>query len=311
MAQREQVSSVPGAGVIAAAGTRQRSRLRRLSWRPTFDLWLIAALPAVITLVLVFVLPLFYMASYSLHRRTGPARVGKELTLHNYERFISDPFYLGILLETFWLGLIVVSICVALAYPAAYFLSRTTTRWRGTLIFLVVSPLLVSLVVRNLGFLPVLGESGLVNWALTSIRLINEPLRLNNNFTGVVIGLTHAMLPFMIVTLITVLQRIGPELEEAAINLGAGPIRVFWSVILPLSRPGLVAGYLVVFTLATSAYTTPAMLGGKRVLVMPTFIEQQIRSVLDYAFGATAAVVLLITTGMLTALALRGQGKEQ
>lgn len=275
-----------------------------------FDIWSLAVLPATITLLLVFGLPLFYLGLFSLHRTTGLAQVGTEFTLDNYHKFISDPFYLGVLFDTFWLGFLVVSICVVLSYPVAYFIARTSGRWRGLLIFLVIAPLLVSVVIRNLGLLPVLGESGLVNWALRALALIDEPLRLSNNFTGVVIGLVHALLPFMIVMLTTVIQRIGVEMEEAAVNLGANPWQVFRYVIWPLSRPGLTAGYLIVFTLAISAYTTPAMLGGKRVLVMATFIEQQIRSLLDYAFGATAAVILLASTCVLTVLSVRGEARD-
>lgn len=269
------------------------------------DPWLIALIPAIFALVLTFVLPLAYLAANSLHHSTGPGQVGAEFTLDNYYKFFGDRFYLQILLETFWLGAIVVSICAVLAYPVAYLIARISGRWRGILIFLVVAPLLISVVVRNLGFYPVLGDSGMINWLLLALGLITESLRLNNNFTGVVIGMVHALLPFMIIMLTTVIQKIDPELEEAAIGLGAGTVQTFWYVLWPLSRAGLLAGYLVVFTLAVSAYTTPAMMGGHRVLVMSTFVEQQMRSVLDYAFGATAAVVLVAGASALMLLSLR------
>jgi len=273
------------------------------------DPWLFAIGPALLALVLVFVLPLAYLASNSLHPSADLGQVGPELTLANYRKFVGDPFYLGILLDTFLLGGAVVTICAVLGYPVAYLIARTSSRWRALLVFLVVAPLLVSLVVRNLGFFPVLGDNGMVNWVLRSLGLTSEPVQLANNFTGVVIGLVHALLPFMILMLTTVIQRIDPEIEEAATNLGAGPVQSFVRVLWPLSRPGFLAGYLVVFTLAISAYTTPAMLGGKRVLVMSTFIDQQVRSVLDYAFGATAAVVLMAGACALTLLSLRGEAQ--
>ncbi len=112
-----------------------------------------------------------------------------------------------------------------------------------------------------------------------------------------VIGLVHALLPFMILTLTTVIQRIEPELEEAAARLGAGPIRTFFHVLLPLSLPGVIGGSLLVFTMAIAAYTTPVIMGGNRVMVMATFIGQQFRTVLDYALGATAAAVLMLLAG--------------
>jgi putative spermidine/putrescine transport system permease protein len=206
---------------------------------------------------------------------------------------------------TFALGLLVVGCCLLIGYPVAYYLARTTSRWRGMALFLVISPLLVSAVVRNIGWFPLLGQSGVVNWVLISTGIVQAPIRLVSNFTGVVIGLVHALLPFMILTLTTVIQGIEPDLEEAAANLGAGPFRVFVRVILPLSIPGVIAGSLLVFTMAISAYTTPAILGGNRVLVMATYIAQQFRTVLDYPAGATAAALLLLFAALLTVLALR------
>jgi len=267
-------------------------------------------LPAMVALLVVFWIPTFQLATNSFHRNAGLAQVGDAWTLENYVKFLSDPFYYGILLETFGLGFVVVCICIVIAYPTAYFLARTKTRWRGLLVFLVISPLLISVVIRNLGWLPILGSSGLVNWLLMSAGLLSSPVQLINNYTGVVIGLVHALAPFMIISLMTVIQRIEPELEEASINLGASPFETFWRVVFPMSRPGLLAGVLLVFTVVLSAFTTPAMMGGNRVLVMSTYISQQIRTALNYPFGAMAAVVLMLVTGGLTVVALRYQGEE-
>lgn len=272
--------------------------------------WSWFILPIVVFLTLFFLLPVINLAELSLRLHTGPGSVGDTFTLANYGRFLSDPFYLGVLFDTMLIGLVVVSICLVLAYPVAYVLARTKSRFRGALIFIVIAPLLISTVVRNLGWFPILGGSGLVNWALMSVGIVTEPLRLMNNTTGVIIALTHTFLPFMILALVTVIQKIGVELEEAARNLGAGPIETFFRVILPLSRPGLLAGYLIVFTSVISAFTTPAMMGGRRVLVMSTLIEQQMRSVLNYAVGATAAVLLMAMAAALTIASLR-QSEEQ
>lgn len=277
---------------------------RRLGWGGFI-------LPALFVLVIVFVLPIGQLAMNSFHRNAGMGIVDPVWTLQNYVKFLSDPFYYGILVETFGLGIIVVSICMVIGYPTAYFLARTRSRWRGALIFLVVSPLLISVVIRNLGWLPVLGSSGLVNWALISTGVLASPVQLINNYTGVVIGLVHALSPFMILSLMTVIQRIEPEIEEASINLGASPFETFWRVVLPLSRPGLLAGYLLVFTVVLSAFTTPGMMGGNRVLVMSVYISQQIRTVLNYPFGAMAAVVLMMVTAALTIVALKLPGERK
>jgi len=269
-------------------------------------------LPALATLAFVFVAPICILIVLSFYQMTGPAVVGDEASLDNYVRFFSDVFYLRILLNTFFLGGMVVLFCLIIGYPVSYYLARSKSRWRGFLLFLVVSPLLVSAVVRNIGWFPILSNGGLVNWLLLKFSIINQPIPLISNFTGVIIGLVHALLPFMILTLTTVIQRIEPELEDAAASLGAGPVTVFTHVLLPLSVPGAVGGSLLVFTMAIAAFTTPVIMGGNRVLVMATYIGQQFRTVLDYAVGATAAAILLVFVGLLTVIASKsGAGKAE
>lgn len=282
----------------------ERSAVSQPARRRT-DIWLWILLPAIAVFAVIFVAPLADLILLSFHSMSGPAQVGTAYTLANYRAFVTDPFYLEVLLRTFWLGLVVAASCLVIGYPVAYYLARTASRWRGMALFLVISPLLVSAIVRNIGWFPLLSQSGLVNWALGKLGLIGAPLPLINNFTGVAIGLVHALLPFMILTLMTVIQRVEGDLEEAAANLGAGPLEVFWRVLLPLSLPGIVAGSLLVFTMAISAYTTPAILGGNRVLVMATYIAQQFRTVLDYPAGGTAAALLLVFAALLTLLALQ------
>jgi len=268
-------------------------------------------IPSLLLLLIVFVFPIAQLALNSLHLKAGPGIIDPAWTLDNYVKFLSDPFYYGILVETFILGFIVVSICLAIGFPVAYFLARTHSRWRGALIFVVVSPLLISVVIRNLGWLPVLGSSGVINWLLLSLGILKEPVQLINNYIGVVVGLTHALSPFMILSLMTVIQRIEPEIEEASINLGASPFETFWRIVVPLSRPGVLAGYLLVFTVVLSAFTTPGMMGGNRVLVMSTYIGQQIRTALNYPFAAMAAVILMLVTTLITVLALKLPGSKQ
>jgi putative spermidine/putrescine transport system permease protein len=286
--------------------TMDLERLER-SERPVrqADPWLWIMLPTLAVFGLIFAAPLADLILLSFHQMSGPAQVDAAFTLANYRAFVTDPFYLEMLLRTCGLGLLVAFSCLVIGYPVAYYLARTPSRWRGFALFLVISPLLVSAIVRNIGWFPLLSQSGAVNWVLLKLGLIAAPLSLINNFTGVVIGLVHALLPFMILTLTTVIQRIEGDLEEAAANLGAGPLQTFWRVLLPLSLPGIVSGSLLVFAMAISAYTTPAILGGNRVLVMATYIAQQFRTVLNYPAGGTAAALLLIFAAVLTVLALQ------
>jgi putative spermidine/putrescine transport system permease protein len=267
--------------------------------------WMLLSTPMLLTLALVFAAPIGSLIATSFFSMTGPAQVGTEFSLENYSNFITDRFYYRIILNTFWLGAVVVLCCLIVGYPVSYFLARTKSRWRGLLLFLVVAPLLVSAVVRNIGWFPILSNSGLINRLLLSSGVITQPLALISNLTGVIIGLVHALLPCMILTLTTTIQRIEPELEEAAASLGAGPVRTFTKVMLPLSLPGIIGGSLLVFTMAIAAYTTPVIMGGNKVLLMSTFIGQQFRTVLDYPLGATSAAVLMLLAGLLSILALK------
>lgn len=269
------------------------------------DSWYLALLPGLGVLLIVFGLPIFDLAFTSLHTMTGPAQIGNEFTFTNYTAFVGDPFYAAIMLRTIWLGFLVVVCCLLIAFPVAYLLARTSANWRGPVLLVVTSCMLVSSVVRNLGWFPILGESGLVNWLLLSIGLLHTPLQLVGHFSGVVIGLVHTQLPIMILTLTAVIQRIEPDLEEAARNLGASPFETLWRVVLPLSLPGIVAGSLLGFTLSISAFTTPSILGGNSVLIMAIYVAQQFQTVLNYPAGASAAILVLVTAAILTLIALR------
>jgi putative spermidine/putrescine transport system permease protein len=272
--------------------------------------WLLV--PALLMLVLVFLLPTIMLAARSLHASMGPGQESAQLQLTNYTAFLSDPFYWHLLGNTSLLGALVSGVSLALALPLSYFLARTRSRWRSPLLLIVIAPMLVSVVIRNLGWLTILGNQGLINWLLIHSGATQAPVPLINNLTGVVIGLVHALLPFMILTLTTVLQRIDPALEEASISLGVPPLMTFWRVVVPLALPGIVAGCLLVFGLTISAYTTPALMGGGRIVVMATYIQQQISTLLDYARGATASVILVVWVCALSIISMRlGKTGEQ
>ena len=262
-------------------------------------------LPALTALCALFIAPIGVLGIVSFYQMAGPGTVGDVASLENYQNFLSDSFYLRIIGNTFLLGGLVVFFCLLIGYPVSYALARSHSSWRGFLLFLVVSPLLVSSVVRSIGWFPILSNEGLINWSLMKIGLISTPLPLISNFTGIVIGLVNASLPFMILTLVTVIQRIGFDLEEAAASLGASPMNVFFRVVVPLSVPGAAGGALIVFSMAIAAYTTPVIMGGNRTLLMATFIAQQFRTVLDYALGATTAVILLVLVTALSLVAAR------
>jgi len=283
-------------------------RRPRTTEAPRFPIeinWNRLALPGVCLLVAGFVAPLLLLALYSVFRDGANGQVVGAASLANYAAILSDPFYLRVLRDTVLLGLAVTVACACLGYPLAYFLVRTNSRWRPALMFLMITPLLISSVIRNIGWIPILGDHGALNTLLLMIGLTHSPIALMNNFTGVVIALVHALLPYMTLLLMTVIRAIGSDIEEAARNLGASPWRSFWKVVFPLSRRGLAAGCALVFTITVSSYTTPTIMGGGRVLVMATFIAQQIQTVMHYAFGSAFAIVLFLVAVGLSTLASR------
>jgi putative spermidine/putrescine transport system permease protein len=265
--------------------------------------WAWSSIPGLALMLVGFVLPTAVLGFYSVLRDGSNGQLIFRFTAENYVRILSDPMSLGVLQDTLLLSLLVTTICACIGYPHAYFLARVRSRWRSALIFLTIAPLMVSSVIRNIGWIPILGDYGAINTLLMRLHVTDSPLILMNNLTGVVIGLVHTMLPFMTLMLMNVIQRIDVDLEEAAQNLGASRWHCFESVVLPLSLRGLGAGCLLVFTITASSYATPLILGGGRVLVMATFISQQIQAVLRYAFGSALTIVLFATALGLTVLA--------
>ncbi|MFD1380292.1 ABC transporter permease [Fodinicurvata halophila] len=221
--------------------------------------------PSILLLIAVFVLPLVLLFPTSLHPYIPGQGIGDAWTLENYVAILTDPFYLEIIARTLGLGLFVVVATLVVGYPLAYFLARTRSALRPWLIILVVFPLLLNLVVRSFGWIVLLSNYGLVNETLAWIGLIEEPLQLMFNFTGLIIGLSHIFLPFMVLVLIGTIQGIPQEVEDAAYTLGASKLTVLRKVTLPLSVPGILSGAILVFVLTISALVTPRLLGGRPI----------------------------------------------
>jgi putative spermidine/putrescine transport system permease protein len=186
-----------------------------------------------------------------------------------------------------------------IGYPLAYFLARSRSPWRHWLTILVVFPLLLNLVVRTFGWMTLLANRGLINLALQGLGWIEQPLRLMFNFTGLLIGLTHIFLPFMVLVLIGVIQNIDRDLEDAAKVLGANWGTTFAKVTLPLSLPGIVSGSILVFVLTISALVTPRLLGGPTYKVMSTLIYDQFLQLLDWPAGSAMALMLTLIVLLL------------
>ncbi len=227
-------------------------------------------------------------------------------TLANYKKIVADSYYPGIFYTTFKLSLIATIVSFLVGYPIAYYIVNIvkSRRTRRLCYLLVIMPLFTSNIVRSFGWLILLGRQGLVNQALVALGIADRPVAILFTETAIVIGLAYILVPFMVLTISSVLQTIDRSLVEASLDLGSSRIATFFHVTLPLSLPGVIAGSLIVFTLAVSAYVVPAIMSGGRVVVMAMPIFDNYATLFDFNFGAALAIGLLVITLILIALYL-------
>ncbi len=262
---------------------------------------LILIVPLVVSLLL-FAIPQYFFISTSFHQNLGYGRVSEVLTLANYQRIFTDSLYLAALGRTLALSAITAGICLVLGFPVAYVLARSQSKWVSLLLGLLVAATFITPVVKDLGLIILLSQGGLVNATLGALGLISAPVRWLGSEAGVVIGLAHYTLPLIVLMLHTVIQTVPRSLEDAAHAHGASRLRVFYGVIIPIIMPGMVAAALMVFNLAAGAFTTPALLGGGRVLTFPILIQRTVILDVDYPFAAALSSILLLFVFALNVL---------
>jgi len=260
--------------------------------------------PALLLFGGFFVLPLAVVLLTSVLTGNPVYDPAVGFTLRHYQRLVGDDYYFEVLVTTLRLGLYTTIAALLIGYPLAHQLARLRDPlWRTLLLMAVLSPMLTGIVVRTYAWMTLLSNKGIVNEALRTAGLIEQPLPLMYNEFGTVVALVHIYVPFMVLTLTGVIGRIDPRLEEAARSLGASKLRGFLEVTLPLSLPGIVAGSLLVFALAISAYVTPILMGGFEIITLPILIYQQISgSSFNLGFAGALAMVLLAVSLLLVAL---------
>jgi putative spermidine/putrescine transport system permease protein len=228
-------------------------------------------------------------------------RYQTDVTFQAYHEFFRDPFYYHIIGQSFLVGITCTAICLLLGYPTAYALTKIRRPYLLLISYvLVFSPLLTSIVVRAYGWLVLLSDSGITNWVLLRLHIVDSPVRLIFNFTGVVLGLVHFLLPFTVFPILSVLVRLDPALREAAADLGANRVQTFLHVTAKLSFPGVFAATQLTFLLAINAFVTPQLLGGGRVVVLPQQIYQNI-TVLNVPMASVQSLFLIALTCAIAA----------
>lgn len=243
-------------------------------------------------------LPNLLLVVASFLERGGDEFVALILTLDNYRRLF-DPLYLGVLLDSLWLAAITTLLCLWVGYPFAYLLTRMPARWRPLLLLLVIVPFWTSSLVRTYAMVILLQTNGWLNQLLLELGWIAEPLELLYTEPAVIAGMLYALLPFMILPLYAVLEKLDRRLIEAARDLGAGRVTIFRRIILPLTLPGIVAGCLLTFLPGLGMFYVADLLGGARAMLVGNLIRDQFLSARDWPFGAAASVLLTVLMGFL------------
>lgn len=259
--------------------------------------WLMVGIP-VLFLLAFFVAPNALLLTASAFKSEAQV-LTNELTTENYLFIFGRALYRRAIYRTFWIGGSVGALVVLLAYPVAFFLTRTTSRWKGPLIALILAPLLASVVVRTYGWWVLLNREGAINTALQATGLTSQPADMLPSSGAIIVGLTHALLPYGVLTIMGVLSGLNPSLERAAMSLGASRLRTFAEVTLPLSMAGVAAAFLLAFSLAISAYATPAILGGPATETLATLIYKFMVSLVDWSIGSALGTVLIAVSLLL------------
>jgi putative spermidine/putrescine transport system permease protein len=250
--------------------------------------------PAVVFFLVFFILPVGNMILFSFFQQDGSGALSGSPTLSNYARLLSVDLYRKVVFTTVRVSLFTTIGAMILAYPVAMVMVRGQAMVSRILAIIVIAPLLVNVVIRTYGWRVILSNSnnGVLNWMMLQLGL--EPVRILYTEWAIVIGSIHVFLPLMVLPLAASLGKIDPAVEEAARTLGGSAWATFRRVTLPLSIPGLAVGSTLVFSLTSSSFVTPALLGGNFAKMLGTLVEEQIMSVFDWPFGAAIASVLVV-----------------
>jgi len=254
------------------------------------------AFPASLVVLIIILTPLLLMFSYSFRPYDAVTLIKEGFTLENYTYFFNDAYYRKVFLTTVSVAAVCTGLALILGFPVAYFLAKTQSKHKSLLIILLVFPLMVGNVVRAAGWMIVLGNAGFVNATLAWLGLIGEPLKLLYTPLAVIIGTTAVVLPYMILTLQSVLEGIDFSVQEAAQNLGANALTTFWRILMPIAAPGIAAGTMLVFILCMNAYATPVLLGGSGITMMAPTLYGQIAKASNWPFGSAMALILVVAT---------------
>ncbi len=249
--------------------------------------------PGFIFLILFFFSPLIFVFLESFKGADGGVTIGRYLDV------LTDRQFQHVFVRTLKMALIITPIAVALGYPSAYLMTKLPPGKKSILMSLVILPLMTSPVARTYAWIVILGKYGIINKTLTSLGILKEPVRLMYTEGAIIVGLLQLFLPLMVLTLVSAMENVSDEVEEAALSLGSGKIGSFFRVMVPLSFDGLIMGVTLVFTGCITAYVTPAILGGAKVLTLSTLMRQEALVLMNWEAATVIAVIMILTTLVL------------
>ncbi|MGJ7520185.1 ABC transporter permease [Variovorax sp. LT1P1] len=248
------------------------------------------ATPLAAFFVLFFLAPLLLLVVISFYATPELKSFGFD----QYVKIATDGFTLPVLFDTLWLGLQTTLLCLLLGYALAWCYVRSPGSLQKLLMLAILMPLLTSVVVRTFAWVVILGRQGIVNSVLAEFGWIDAPLKLLYTRGGLIVTLANVQLPLMVLPLITALQKLDPNLEDASSALGASALRTFVKITLPLTLPGIVAGCLLTFAASITAFISQSLIGGGQMLFMPMYIYQQASSLQNWPFAAAISLVFLV-----------------
>jgi putative spermidine/putrescine transport system permease protein len=251
--------------------------------------------PGVLLFFGIVLIPIVMTVMLSFHDWGQYKGIDPVFILKNWREIVEDDYFHEMFGRTFRIAVLVTLITAVFGAPEAYILNRMGHPWKGIFLLVILGPLLISVVARTLGWALLFGgETGIVNKALMTMGVIARPLPFMFTETGVVVALSHVLMPFMVLSVWAALQRLDPQVENAAISLGASPPKVLLRVVLPQVMPGVLSGGIIVFALAASAFATPAIIGGRRLKVASTLAYDEFLNTLNWPLGAAVAILLLV-----------------
>ncbi|MFZ7942568.1 ABC transporter permease [Neobacillus sp. 19] len=279
---------------IGQAGLKSTSILQKVAKLKSLK-WLLVLIPLAYTILLLYY-SIFSVLKLSIYGENG-------FTLQYISEVLTDPIYIKVLWITIKTAAIVTVTTLFIAYPLAYLAAIAGGKWKSSILGIIMVSFWISLLVRTFTWLVILRDHGVINEFLMYLGIIDKPIQLVYNFTGVVIGMTHILLPYMVLCLYSVMDGIDRNVIQAAHGLGARPLKTFAQIFLPLSLPGVLSGALIVFVLGLGYFVTPMLIGGPDNTMISELIQQNIQTTLNWERASALSILLLVTTLILLSIA--------